>query len=301
MYKNLLLMAMAIPLLSSCDKLEELAEDVAGAALTCGAACENIQSCDGQVSPPTMDLGFGDVDLGVEAPSLVDCAVNCSSDSRVTLGYSDCQIECIESESCGNINSCWDVTSDVYASYCPVEDKPVEPAPVPEGEPEPEIAEGTTSGSEEADGIIENPAVEESVEASGTDIFFGSDPFDISGKWLAVGEIDDARNARPIGNPINTDLCFHSLDTSDPANPQISYCERGTPPQDTAPITGSGDNWSIFLEFPGTGSIIFSGTVNEDGESMNEVDALVTYYHGLDIWEHSFTDWDRSEESCTCN
>ncbi len=282
-----------IPLLSACDKLKD-------ALMTCGMACENVQSCDGTVTPPSMDLGFGDVDLGVETPGLVDCAANCSSDDRVMLGYSDCQIECIEAETCGTINGCWDVTSDTYAKYCPVEDKPVEAAPVPEGEPEPEIAEGTESGSSEADEIMDNPAVEESVDASGTDIFFGSSPYDISGKWLAQGEIDDARNARPVGSMINTDLCFHSLDTSNPSTPQISYCERGAPPEDTAPITGSGNNWSIFLEFPGTGSIIFSGTVNEDGESMDQVDALVTYYHGLDIWEHSFTDWNRAEESCTC-
>jgi len=296
MKKNLIFAAgavMAIPLLSACDKLMDALEQ-------CGEACANIQACGDEVSPPTMDLGFGDVELGVEVPSIADCAANCSADNRITLGYSDCQIECITGEACGSVNGCWDVTSDTYASYCPVEEKPVKPAEVPEGEPEPEIADDTTSGSSEADEIIENPAVEESVEASGTDIFFGSSPYDISGKWLAIGEIDDARNARPEGSPINTDLCFHSLNTEDPSNPQISYCERGTPPQDTAPITGSGNNWSIFLDFPGTGSIIFSGTVNEDGESMDDVDALVTYYHGLDIWEHSFTKWERAEESCTC-
>ena len=56
----------AISLLSACDKLKDLeglAEDIADAAMTCGAACENIQSCEGQVTPPSMDLGFGDVDL----------------------------------------------------------------------------------------------------------------------------------------------------------------------------------------------------------------------------------------------
>ena len=107
----------AFGMLSACDKLDE--------ALMCAPACENVQTCGDEVSPPTMDLGIGDLDLGVDAPSLIDCAVNCTSDNRVTLGYSDCQIECIESEACGDINGCWNVRSDVYAKYCAVDTTPI--------------------------------------------------------------------------------------------------------------------------------------------------------------------------------
>ena len=55
----------SVSLLSACDKLDE--------ALMCAPACENVQTCGDEVSPPTMDLGIGEIDLGIEAPSLVDC------------------------------------------------------------------------------------------------------------------------------------------------------------------------------------------------------------------------------------
>ena len=128
-----LVLLSAFGMLSACDKLDE--------ALMCAPACENVQTCGDEVSPPTMDLGIGDLDLGVDAPSLVDCAVNCTSANRVTLGYSDCQIECIESEACGDINGCWNVRSDVYAKYCAVDTTPIAGTPSDSGE-EPAVAEG---------------------------------------------------------------------------------------------------------------------------------------------------------------
>jgi hypothetical protein len=307
MNKNLLFAfgaVLCIPLLSACDKLLDELKD---AALVCGEACANIEYCSDDVTPPSMDLGIGDVDLGVEAPAAVDCAVNCAGEDRVTLGYSDCQIDCITSEACGKINDCWDVTSSVYANHCPVDTVPVESAEPPPADPadtaapppEVEIAEGTESGSSEADSILDNPAVEESVEESGTDIFFGSTPPNLEGKWTAKGEIDISSNARPAGSPINTEICFYDQEILADGSPQLSYCERGNPATATAPLTGTGGGWSMFLEFPGTGSIIFSGVREEGTASMAEVDALVTYYHGLEIWEHSLTAWEQIDV-CSC-
>ena len=294
MNKNLLFAAggvLCIPLLSSCDKLLD-------ALLLCGEACTNIETCGDSVSPPSMDLGIGDFDLGVEAPSVVDCAANCSSESRVTLGYSDCQIECISSETCDSVNECWDVTSPTYSSYCVVDTAPVEAAATEDGS-EPDVAAGTTTGSSAADSIIDNPAVEESVAESGTDIFFGSSPPNLEGKWAAVGTIDESRNARPVGSPIDTEVCFFDQTTTSDGSPQLSYCEKGNPSTSTAPLIGDGSGWTMFLEFAGQGSIIFSGEVMDGTTTMDPVDALVTYYHGLDIWEHSDTRWETAG-ACEC-
>ena len=280
----------ALGMLPACDKLDE--------ALMCAPACENVQTCGEEVSPPTMDLGIGDLDLGVEAPSLVDCAVNCTSDNRVTLGYSDCQIACIESEACGDINGCWNVTSDVYARHCTIDTAPIEATPSDSGE-EPAVAEGTISGSSAADAIMDNPAVEESVGSSDTPIFFGSNPPELEGGWRASGSIDESSNARPAGSPIDTEICFFNQGLAADGSPEVSYCEKNNPMIATAPITGDGSNWTLYLEFDTTGSIIFSGSMEEGATSISAVDALVTYYHGLEIWEHSFTDWSRSGD-CSC-
>ena len=306
MNKNILFAVgavLCIPLLSACDKL---LDDLKNAALVCGEACANIEYCGDDVTPPSMDLGLG-VEAPAATPAAVDCAVNCAGGNRVTLGYSDCQIECITGEECGNINDCWNVTSSAYAKYCPVDTVPVESAEPPPADPadtaapppEVEIAEGTESGSSDADSILDNPAVEESVEESGTDIFFGSTPPNIEGKWTAIGTIDVASNARPEGSPINTEICFYDQEILADGSPQLSYCERGNPAMATAPLTGTGGGWSMFLEFPGTGSIIFSGVRDEGTASMEEVDALVTYYHGLEIWEHSNTAWNLVDD-CLC-
>ena len=87
---------------------------------------------------------------------------------------------------------------------------------------------------------------------------------------------------------------------------QASYCEVGVygsdgePLTDTAPITGTEDgDWTIYLEFDGVGSIIFSGHLDPEATVMEEVDALVTYYHGMDIWEHSLTSWDTEGDTCS--
>jgi hypothetical protein len=303
MSKNLLLAAtgvFTISMLSACDEVKSaldsgLLDDLEDLVVTCGEACVVIQDCGDDVTPPEISLPVGGAGLDVEAPALVDCAANCASPHRVKLGYSNCQIECIKDSECGQINDCWNVTSDRYANFCDVDTTPIEPSE----EDADAIDNDTTTGSAAVDDITSNPAIEESVGESGTILHFGDDPpAGIANKWAAVGTIDESSNARPTGSPINTTLCFYDM-TETSEGWEVSYCEQGSPLTASAPITGEGDGWSIFLEFPGTGSIIFSGELTEGASSMGDVDALVTYYHGMEIWEHSATDWTSTGSSCS--
>ena len=146
---------------------------------------------------------------------------------------------------------------------------------------------------------MDNPAVEESVDSSGTPIFFGSNPPKLEGGWRASGTIDRSSYARPKGSPIDTEVCFFDQGTTADGSPEVSYCEKGNPMTATAPITGHGADWTLYLEFDLAGSIIFSGSMEEGASNIDGVDALVTYYHGLEIWEHSITNWTRSGD-CSC-
>tara|TARA_B100000530_G_C15885781_1_gene459331 strand:- start:392 stop:1339 length:948 start_codon:yes stop_codon:yes gene_type:complete len=296
-----------ITALSACDAIKDALDDtgvlgdLSDVVGTCGEACANIQICGDEVSPPEPSLPGGLGNPDVELPSIAECAANCAAPNRVELGYADCQIACIENSSCGQINDCWNVSSARYSSFCDIETTPIEPSE----EEASSIDNDTTTGSAAADSITDNPAVEESVESSGTVLHYGDDPpAAIANLWTAAGTIDASSNARDVGSPINTRLCFYDM-TETAEGWEVSYCEQGVvdgsgnPLSATAPITGEGDGWSIFLEFPGTGSIIFSGELAEGASSMSDVDALVTYYHGMEIWEHSYTDWNTSGDSCS--
>jgi len=292
---------LAILSLSSCDELKAALEDASG---ECLEVCSRIAECEGDVHPPQPDLP-GDLGMGdIELPSVAACATNCvDATNREFNGYSDCQIECIVGVGeCGDIDACWSVTSDAYAEYC-LADRETTPVGDEDGD---EPDNGTTSGSSGADIVVTNPAVEASVEGSGTVVHFGdSPPPEIVGLWRAEGQIDSQSNARPVGSAINTNLCFFDLTSTD-EGPEISYCEKGVtdasgdPLTDTAPITGDEEGgWTIYLEFDGVGSIIFSGILDEGATVMEDVDALVTYYHGIDIWEHSTTKWGTEGETCS--
>ena len=199
------------------------------------------------------------------------------------------------------MQQCWDVSSDVYASYCltDVETKPIEPP----AEEDPGIENGTNTGSEKADDIVDNPAVEEAVENGDFDVNFGDNPPIIAGLYDVDGTIDESSNARPEGSPIITSLCFwgqESLSNTDGA--LTNYCENGVAGELTAPITGdaSTGDFTMYFEYPGQATILFSGTVNPD-QTMSQVEALVVYLHGIDIWEHSYTDWVPTGECSGCN
>ena len=284
---------------SGCDDFAKALEAAVG---QCSDVCTRISECEAEVDAPEPqlpgELGFE----GYELTEAAACVTNCVDEvNRTFNGYSDCQIECILGvDECGDVNACWDVSSEAYAEFCLVDR---ESTPVTD---DGEVDNDTTTGSAVADLVVSNPAVEIAVEESGTLIHFGdAPPKEIATLWKAEGVIDSSSNARETGSPINSELCFFDMDETD-TGWQISYCEVGVvgsdgePLTDTAPITGTEDGeWTIYLEFDSVGSIIFSGMLEEEATSMEDVDALVTYYHGLDIWEHSTTSWETEGETCS--
>ncbi|GMV44158.1 MAG: hypothetical protein AMXMBFR64_58740 [Myxococcales bacterium] len=284
-----------------CDKAEELTSG----ALSCTGVCGNVQACSNAAPPKPKGLLAGtDTETGIGG---ADCAQNCAqTKNRALLGYSDCQMKCIEESSCDQINDCWKASSTRYAKYCiPAGQEPPKvelPASAPvEAKP----TNDTVTGSEESDLIVEDPAVQEAVADNDFTVNFGNSPPPISGVFNVKGSIDKAENARPTGSPIDTTICFH--DAKEESNGwNTSYCETGVPGDSRAPITGSGDSFTVYFNFPGQATILFSGMVERDGggavTAVKDVEALVVYLHAVNVWEHSFTAWTLKEATCTgCN
>jgi len=261
----------------------------------CASVCAFVESCG--ATPPTIQYDGMTESTGSGG---LDCAANClQEDMRAYYGYSDCQLDCLMESDCETLSQCWDVTSDAYASYC-LEGRHT--TPVTPGDNDPHPSNGTNTGSATADQAVDNPAVEAAVEAAadaGFVINYGDTPPDINGEYHAVGQIDESSNARPVGSPINTTLCF-SNPTETPDGTEITYCEDGVPGEDTAPVTGSGDDFTIYLEYPGQETILFSGTVDGAGNPTN-VEALVVYMQGIDVWELSHTNWEHMGPCSGCS
>ncbi len=261
-------------------------------ATECALVCAQVELC--EATPPAITLEG--IAGGSSGSSGVDCAANCvQEDMRAYYGYSDCQISCLQEAECGDMNGCWDVKSDIYAEYC-LDGR--ETTPVGPGDDDPRPGNGTDTGNADADDIVDNVAVEAAVEDGDFVVNYGDTPPDIVGYYHATGQIDESSNARPVGSTIDTHLCFW-----DPApsadGTMINYCEDGVPGDDRAPITGSGDNFTIYLQYDGQATILFSGTVDADGNPTN-VEALVVYLSGIDIWEMSHTDWEHQGVCDSC-
>lgn len=289
---------------AGCDAVEDALGDggVAGAvglAQQCNDVCGKINQCG--ATPPRASAGGLGENLPDDNP-VVDCAANCvQTEKRARLGYSTCQIACIQGAACGEVENCWRASSATYAQYCEVpEPAPIEPAPTPDGGTEPMIDNGSETGNEAADELLDDPAINDAVNESDTPIHFGDDPPSLMGLYAAVGAIDDARNARPVGSPINTRICFRGVQHI-AGSPTISYCERGIPNVAQAPITGAGNAFTIYFDFRPEAQVtlLFSGALRED-QSASGVEALVTYTHAVGVWEHSLTDWTREAETCEC-
>lgn len=267
----------------------------------CTTICAAVDTC-GADAPAVSFWGTSE-SSDIEG---LDCLAACSQeDSRAAAGYSDCQLECLEAAAatepdvCGaEMDACWDVSSESYASYCL---SGRETTPVAPSAEDPEPTNGTTTGNSTADDIVDNPAVEAAVEGAAGDGFvvnFGDAPPDIVGLFHAEGTIDSSSNARPVGSIIDTTLCFSNPTPTDEGT-NITYCEFGVPGTDTAPITGSGKDFTIYLEYPGAATVLFSGSVDDSGNPTN-VEALVVYLSGVDIWELSHTDWTNEGTCDTC-
>jgi hypothetical protein len=289
---SLVLFAGLLP--ASCNILKESVNDT---LLTCGDACVKIQECD--VAPPSPEFGsLGAVSSGEGG---LDCAASCSADDRELRGYSDCQLDCINDVGCDKIEECWKPKSETYAKFC-LEGREVPDVAPSEGEPAP--SNGTTTGNEDVDEIIEDPSVAIAVdeaEEEGFELNYGDNPPRLVGKYRVSGEIDESRNARPEGSPIQTAICFWDYDAQE-GGVYISYCEDNVPGEDRAPLTGSEDgSFTAYFEYPGQATILFSGKLNDDGTTADNVEALVVYTYATDVWELSHTDWELVGECDSCN
>lgn len=276
---------------TSCDVVGNAVED---AIEHCADACAVVSECNATPPEPT----FGNLGSGATGEEGVDCALGCAGEDRELRGYSDCQIECIVGETCDTVQDCWSAESEVFARWC------LQEVDVPQVEPDPgeEPSNGTVSGSKEADKLLKNPAVAIAVDDSEDDGFvvnFGDQPPQLLGRYAVSGKIDESANARPVGSPIETTICFWDR-TESGEGVSISYCEDGVPGEDSAPLTGTNEAFTAYFEYPGQATVLFSGAINEDG-TLSKVEALVVYTYATDVWELSHTDWEPIGECDSCS
>lgn len=266
----------------SCDIVDKV-DDAIG---LCADACLQVDSCG--ANPP--DPNFGS--MGSSGVDGLDCAGGCVAEDRELRGYSDCQITCLAESPCDKVQDCWNTNSDQYANYC-LDGRNVPPV-VPDVIPD----NGTNSGSQRADEVLQNPAVAIAVDqASGFVVHTGNHPPELDGKFDVNGQIDESSNARPEGSPIITSICFSDY-TETPDGVEVTYCEDYVPGTDSAPLTGDGDQFTAYFEFPDA-TILFSGTLNDDG-TASQVEALVVYTYAVDVWELSHTDWTPAGDCQVC-
>lgn len=217
--------------LAGCDP------EAAEKAAECTDVCSKVEECG--ANPPAPAGLFGNTDGGT-GNAAADCAANCVQEDSNKYGYADCQIDCLLNVECGQMNDCWDATSDVFDQYCGGNTTPVAPDESTAGE----IENGTNTGSSEADEAVDNPAVEGSVDGSGFVVNYGDNPPQIAGLFDVAGSIDDSSNARAPGAQILTQLCFHNQQAGS-SGTTTDYCEAGVAGIVSAPITGEGNNFTI--------------------------------------------------------
>lgn len=288
----------AVGAMTACDAVEE-------ALGTCKEPCQKVNDC--RATPPGGKIPG--IDVPETGNGAVDCVVNCAQkDTRAMNGYSECQIDCLGSSTCDNINDCWDTKSALYAEKCLAKREGGMPPAVEVPADAPEEAKkptnNTETGNKEVDDIQKDPAVQAAVEKGGGDgkqfpVNNGSKPPTLKGAYTVVGSIDDAKNARPVGSKINTTICFQDP-KEEAAGWYVTYCEKGVGGTARAPITGADGKFTAYFVFPQAATILFSGSADEGGKAANAVSALVVYAAGVDVWEHSFTDWAVQSEDCSC-
>jgi len=280
-----LLALVAIPL-ASCDLLPVDVDKVG----VCSDVCTRVDECG--ATPPSPQFGNFN---GSSGEAGLDCAANCAQDEAALYGYSDCQLDCLQDAPCGKIDECWQPKSDTYAKYCLAD------RDIPEVQPDPTDptpSNGSESGNQDADEALDDPSVEIGVDDAEFDVNYGDEPPMIVGRYDVYGTIDEAENARPPGSLIDTSLCF--WDQGDKGKgPAVNYCEDYVPGTAAAPVTGSGDEFTVYLEYPGQATLLFSGKVNGQGKIVS-AETLVVYTYGTDMWEHSVTDWSYVEECNSC-
>ena len=274
----------------SCDSLNKN-------LLDCSDACAQVQSC--SATPP--DPVFGSLGAVSSGQGGVDCAAGCASADAPLHGYAPCQVDCLTNSECGEIQDCWKPNSDLYASYCLVN---VDVPDVGSAQSGPAPTNGSESGNGDADDVLDDPAVAIAVDESSDDGFvvnYGEDPPELIGKYDVHGKIDESSNARPVGSPIDTSICFWDYGTNlNGDGIEVSYCEDGVPGEPRAPLTGSKDAFTVYFVYPGQATVLFSGSIHDDG-TLDNVEALVVYTYGTEIYELSHTDWVPQGECHSCS
>lgn len=251
---------------------------------TCRALCAQLSECG--ASPPSIVGALS----GDSSPD--DCRAHCEAPNSAMYGYADCQVDCLLEASCPTMDACWDATSDPFEAACGGRSSPV----APDETTAENIENGTVTGSALADLLVDNPAIAVAVDGAGFVIHYGDRPPAPTALIEVAGAIDESSNARPAGSAITTELCLHNF-ASAPAGATIDLCEGGIPGIAETPITGQGEDFTLYVHYPGYATILFSGSVNEEGLFPENVEALVVYLYSIDVWEHSFTSW-RSIGDC---
>lgn len=285
MNRMLLYATLALPL-AACDLLPVEVDRVG----TCSEVCTRIDEC--AATPPSPQFGNFKGSSGEVA---LDCAANCTQTDAELYGYSDCQLDCLQNADCDKLDDCWKPKSETFATYC-LADRDV-PAISPDpSDPIPD--NGSESGSDLADELLRDPSSGIAIDESDFDVNYGDEPPMIVGRYAVVGTIDESANARPSGSPIDTSLCFWGQESL-AGGPMVTYCEDYVPGQPSAPVTGSGDDFTVYLEYPGQATLLFSGKVDGEGRITN-AETLVVYTYGVDMWEHSVTDWGYDGQCNSC-
>ena len=208
----------------------------------CSDACSRVDEC--QASPPSPQFGNY---AGESGEASLDCAANCVQTDAPLYGYSDCQLDCLLDAPCEQMNDCWKPKSELFAQYC-LADRDI-PAVQPKDD-DPPASNGSNSGSNDADEVLDDPAAEVAVDEADFDVNFGDQPPVINGRYNVYGTIDESDNARPPGSLIDTTLCFWGQEGDANGN-VVTYCEDYVPGRAAAPVTGSGNDFTVYLEYPG--------------------------------------------------
>jgi len=272
--------------LSGCDEIKAALGDTLE---TCSIGCSRVQDCG--ASPPIPDYGMGVVEsTGFEG---LDCAAGCADENRSKIGYSDCQLECLETADCDSIQDCWNAGSAVFAEYCASDAPQVGPS---DGV---DFDNGSTTGSTAVDEAVENPAVKDAVEQSGFTINFGDSPPEMDdGVFYLDWVIAEQNNSRAVGTGSPQDICLWENETDPEAN--WKYCQIGGLSLDLHWI-GKDDLFTLVVVDDLYQGYI-SGRVEQgdSGTQLVDVQTLFVYLWGPDIWEKQTWSADWVDEIGQC-
>lgn len=153
------------------------------------------------------------------------------------------------------------------------------------------------TGNSQADEIIGDANVQKAIRDSNFPIHSGTNPPNLEGSYHPVtGSIQKSFGARPVGSQIDSPgTCLYDQTPSG----SLSYQEYGVDQAAGSYITGSGDNYTVYLASEG-GAYLFSGT--KSGNNLTNVVGLVVYTGAAGnmagAWEYSVTNWTWESSSC---